>query len=317
MSDGLVLLGVLGAFYLQDCSLWLDRGATVFTTWSARRWRPVRPHAVLTGNSKGLVLSFRLPPLAPLFMCPPWHPTDTAPMSASVRFGMGLPAFRAELARFSDGAFVLRCLCNALFVYFFVVVPTAMIFWSLSALWPVLLSGLATLSLPAAFEFHDLHAWLWPTESSARRSELLHMALYPPAAIRAHGHLALRIAAPYHPIVVAAALCVPSDFTAFAGQYLRELRYPLLGDPAPNIELHAAEARAVAAFLATLGVDPDSLLRPPVTADPDCLSWCPRCHAPYAISHGTCADCCGVALIPHPRDAVSGSAPETPQVHSP
>lgn len=73
MSDSLVLLLVLAGFYLHDCSLWLEQDTIAFIATGFRRWRPVRPHPLFSGAVKGLVPSFRLPPLTPVYLSYPWR----------------------------------------------------------------------------------------------------------------------------------------------------------------------------------------------------------------------------------------------------
>ena len=73
MNDSLILLLVLVGVYLHDCSLWLDRDTVAFIATGFRRWRPVRPHPLLSGAAKGLLPSFRLPPLTPVYLSYPWR----------------------------------------------------------------------------------------------------------------------------------------------------------------------------------------------------------------------------------------------------
>lgn len=71
MTEIYLLLLVLFSFYLADCSLWLTRDTVVFLSTLGRAWRPTVPHALLSRKEKGLFLSFRLPPLAPVYLCRP------------------------------------------------------------------------------------------------------------------------------------------------------------------------------------------------------------------------------------------------------
>jgi hypothetical protein len=85
MGDVAILVCVLCVFYLHDCSLWLGRDTAAFIATGFGRWRPVRPHPQLSGATKGLLLSFRLPPLTPVYLSYPWSiaasPTHVCPMS--------------------------------------------------------------------------------------------------------------------------------------------------------------------------------------------------------------------------------------------
>jgi hypothetical protein len=71
MSDIALLLLVLFSFYLTDSSLWLTRDTVVFLSTLGRAWRPTVPHALLSRKEKGLFPAFRLPPLAPVYLCRP------------------------------------------------------------------------------------------------------------------------------------------------------------------------------------------------------------------------------------------------------
>jgi hypothetical protein len=300
MSDALVLLAVLAAFYLYDCSLWLPRDVTVFLACGWSGWRPRRPSPLLSGGEKGLFLSFRWPPLAPVYLCPGRIPAGR--LAAALDVG----ALEQDLARFTQCARLLRILCNALFVYLFAIVPVTVTWWSLTTLWPVLLSVLATLVVPIAVEYRDLHAWLWPGDAGERRSELAHMALYAPAAMRAHDRLAHRLCAPYHPLAVAALLCPPGVFRAFAARAVRQLHHPVALEQSQAYS--PAEMSGVSRLLQRVGLTAADLLRPPPRPDASSQSYCPRCESAYAIAGGTCADCAGVVLVPYPRDCADGSA---------
>jgi hypothetical protein len=290
MSDVLVLVAILAAYYAQDCSLWLPRDAVVFFR-GLRGWRPHQPHPLLSGRAKGIVLSFRLPPLAPVYVCP-GRSSSTGRQTA-----LSPGALERDLERFAERALHLRLLCNALFVYCFCTLPAAMLLWSLTVLWPVLLAALAVLVLSIAFGFWRLHTSLWPADASIRRSELAHMLLYPPAAMRAHDHLAHRVCVPYHPLTAAAVLCRPDVFAAFAAGELRRMLHPLATETAPTRD----EIAAVHDMLRRQNLRPGDLLQAP-PADATSRAFCPRCLAAYAVAEGDCADCPGVGLVPHVPD---------------
>jgi len=290
MSDVFILLTVLAVFYAYDCSLWLPRNAVVFLTFGLRGWRPVQPHPLLSGGAKGLVVSFRLPPLTPVFLC------EARPQVPCVGSSLDLAALRNDLACLAVCGALLRVLCNALFVYLFIVLPLAMLVWSVTVLWPTLLTALVVLVVPIAVEFRDLHAWLWPTDTSDRRSELAHIGLYPPAALRALDRIAHRLCRPYHPLAVAAVLSKPPVFAKFAARELRRLYHPLATDTAqPDLPSH--EILAIRRALEAEGVRPDDLLAPPPHVDASSVSYCPRCESAYTLATGTCVDCPGVSLV--------------------
>ncbi len=97
MNDSLVLVLVLAGFYLHDCSLWLERDTLAFIATAFGRWRPVRPHPLLSGAARGLIPSFRLPPLTAVYLSYPWRiaasPTHVCPVSPT-----GMPAMAAPHA---------------------------------------------------------------------------------------------------------------------------------------------------------------------------------------------------------------------------
>ena len=302
MSDVVAILVVLAVFYLYDCSLWLARDAVVFLTYGLRGWRPVQPYPLLSGAAKGLVISFRLPPLTPVYLC------ETRPQVACVDSSLDLRALRNDLACLGVCGALLRVLCNALFAYLFLVLPLAMLMWSVTVLWPTLLAALVALVVPIAVEFRDLHAWLWPADTSDRRSELVHFALYPPAALRALDRIAHRLCRSYHPLAVAAVLCTSPFFAKFAARELRRLYHPLVTDPAqPNLRSH--EILAIRRALETEGLRPDDLLAPPPHTDATSISYCPRCETAYTLPTGTCVDCPGVSLVPWPEAPFPAARP--------
>jgi hypothetical protein len=87
MGDVAILVLILCVFYLHDCSLWLELDTVAFFAGWMDGWRPTRPHPLLSGSAKGLLLSFRLPPLGPVYLCYPWRaalsPTDVCPVRPS------------------------------------------------------------------------------------------------------------------------------------------------------------------------------------------------------------------------------------------
>jgi len=281
----------------------------VFVTRGLRGWRFVQPHPLLSGAAKGLLLSFRLPPLTPVYLCETW------PQVACIDSSLNLRALRDDLDRFAVCGIFLRVLCNTLFAYLFIVLPTIMLMWSVTVLWPTLLTALVVLVVPLAVEFRDLHAWLWPTNVSDRRGELAHMVLYPPAAIRAHDWIAHRLCRPYHPLAVAAVLCPSPVFAQFAARELRRLHHPLATETVQP-HLRTDEIVAVRRVLEAEGLRPDNLLAPPPHVDASSVSYCPRCETAYTLSAGTCVDCPGVSLIPYEpaSDAIAVSASPAAQV---
>lgn len=380
MSDVYVLVLILCIFYLHDCSLWLELDTAVFSTRWTGGWRFGRAHRLLSGSTKGLFLSFRLPPLAPVYLCYPWRvalsPTHVCPTQppgsveepstqqarqalsydgltsvivadhtvnlngqpfvtcqeahratalaqllkqlaslppsarqkailASLAAATDIDRLRSDLTILADTAWLLRFLCNTLFLYVFLVVPALLAYLSLSLLWPILVTALGVQVLIIAVEYRDIHIWLWPEEKGARRSALSRIGFYAPNAIRAHDYLAHRACAGYHPLAVAMFICPSSVFDRFARQYVQQLHYPLAGSAvnptatATEQWFRSAEEDAIRRALATWGLNLDTYLQAPARTEEGSLAFCPRCNTEYAVASGICADCPGVALIPY------------------
>lgn len=397
MSDVYTLALVLCAFYLHDCSLWLERDTVAFFARWTSRWRPALPHPVLSGAIKGLLLSFRLPPLAPVYLCYPWRaflsPTHLCPtmppsdtehsatpqarqalqyedlQSVTVSEGtvsvngrpfvrcqerhlatvladllkrlIPLPAparqeaitatlaatldsdrLRSDLHTLANATFFLHILCNTLFLYLFVLSPALLAFFSLSLLWPIMLTALGMLVLTIAVEFHAIHTRLWPADTGDRRSALTRICFYPPIAIRANDFLAHRACAQYHPLAVAALLCDTPAYERFARQTVRQLHYPLVTDaPDPTVRatetwFRGAQAASMCRVLAARGRDLKEYLQPPPHTGASSLAYCPRCEAEYTVLSGTCSDCPGIALLPYnpARDPDTVASATTSQV---
>lgn len=382
MTDIYVLVLILGLFYLHDCSLWLERDSVAFFPGWTGGWRPERPHPLLSRSTKGLLLSFRLPPLRPVYLCHPWRtalsPTHACPtrpsgtgeepsphparlawpyeaitsvsvaedtvtvngqpfmacddpsramalawllrqvaalppaarpkaILASLVGSLDLDRLRSDLGTLSETSASLRFLCNALFLYLFLVAPGLLAFLGFSHLWPALLAALVVLVAMIGVTFRNIHARLWPEEQGVRRNALCRIAFYPPTAIRAHDYLAHRACAEYHPLAVAFVLCAPSVFDRFARQCVRELHHPLAStatDPAVAAAeewFRSAQEEAIRLSLRAWGLDADAYLQPPPRTGTGSLAFCPRCDTEYAVAGGACADCPGIALVPYDR----------------
>jgi len=107
----------------------------------------------------------------------------------------------------------------------------------------------------------------------------------------------------FHPLAIAASLCSPGQLKVLARRTVRELRHPQVGTlPAEGDAgkirawANAAMLREVERFAARNGMPPDQLDSTPARIDPECRSYCPRCHAQFTRADGACSDC-GVSLV--------------------
>jgi hypothetical protein len=200
----------------------------------------------------------------------------------------------------------LRVLCNALFVYLFLVflvVPALMLFLSVARLWPALLTLLVALVLAIAIEYRRVHRRLWPVDRIERRNTLVHLCLYPPAAIRTYDALAHRLCAPYHPAAVAVVLCDAPVRDRFLRRLLLELRFSATHASARGIPdettmwFRAALEAQLHCLLVEQGLQLAAYLDPPAQTDRSSLSYCPRCEVEYSVLAGTCSDCGGISLV--------------------
>ena len=216
---------------------------------------------------------------------------------------LDVPSVRARDA-YRQSTTTLRALCNLVFVHLFVLTPLA-VWWQGIArtLLPFLISMGMLLALILFFFYHS-HKTVYPDQKSGRLLQMFRSFVYPIAAIRACDTLSLHLLATYHPLAVARGLCVPETFEALARRVLLDLHYPRPMDH-PDDEAAATERLARMQWRATLTRflhdqhhDVEGWLTTPPEQDPDCISYCPRCHSQYTIAEGTCADCGNTPLRP-------------------
>jgi hypothetical protein len=209
---------------------------------------------------------------------------------------------REALATLASAGQPLRVLCNALFVYLFLVGPALMLFLSVARLWPALLTLLVALVLAIAIQYRRVHRRLWPVDRIECRNTLVHLCLYPPAAIRSYDALAHRLCAPHYPAAVAVVLCDAPVRDRFLRRLLLALRFSghVTAGATPN-QTHtwcrAAVEAQIHRLLVEQGLHLAAYLDPPAQTDRSSLSYCPRCEVEYAVLAGTCSDCTGVSLV--------------------
>ncbi|PWU13950.1 MAG: hypothetical protein C5B50_18385 [Verrucomicrobia bacterium] len=232
---------------------------------------------------------------------------------------------RKRWERFRQKIKSLRVLCNGLFVYLFMFAPVLIGMRGLASNWPWLLGGILALTLPIALSFNRVHKELYAEAVEERFTHFLIVLLSPATAIRAHDVLSRSLLVEFHPLAVAKAFCTPSEFRAFAGEFVRNLRYAhgLEDDSAESDPADIAEwsralwLRKLETWLSQQGMNPQELTGPPVPADDTCFSYCPRCLAQFTTEKGSCADCGGIPLVPFSFGAGRSAVPPAGPLQAP
>lgn len=173
----------------------------------------------------------------------------------------------------------LRILCNALFVYLFMVCPVVSWIVGFNRCWLFLLLGLLAGLAVTAIQFYRAHHRLYPEESADRWSHVVKMVLAPPIAIRALDALAWELLSSYHPLAVAYTLCTERTFLDYARWALRDARFPVAslgenGEPSPLFTedwFRDKSRHVLEEFLRRVGVEPEELLAPKLPTE-DSLS---------------------------------------------
>lgn len=208
-----------------------------------------------------------------------------------------------KLSAIGERGFGLRVLCNAQFAYLFIVAPALV--WSYGVLQVIIpiAVGMWLMAAVVAGVCWRLHKSMYPRAGEERVGAAAKMVLCPPLAVRATDILASQLLAGYHPLAVAHLLCGRRDFERLAKQVLLDLRYPMALEPVEEVggateEWYRETLREISEqFVAAHGVDTADLLKPPSQQDTSSGSFCPRCHAEYAMAAGECSDCPGVHRV--------------------
>jgi hypothetical protein len=211
-------------------------------------------------------------------------------------------AARDRLDAFQQHTRWLRRFANTMFFWLFVVGPVSIQLLGLGITWLPLLVGVVLLLALTVRAFVRAHRALYPQERGARFRQTLTMALSPPAAARAADPLLLDLFAAIHPLAVAAEVFASDEFTKYAGQVLRALRYPLAEDltaeAAEVARWYSRELLAAAEEFATArGFDRARAYAVPEPQSPAVVAYCPRCRMQYLHHAAACADCPGMALV--------------------
>lgn len=119
----------------------------------------------------------------------------------------------------------LDSLCLSLFLFLFLLAPTAIYRFGLNRIWPILLATLFLFCSLTLVAFRYARRRLYPKSQNADLQSLFAMALSPFAAIRAIDHLAGDLLEDFHPVAVAFVLLPEKGFLKFAERELRKAKF--------------------------------------------------------------------------------------------
>ncbi len=102
----------------------------------------------------------------------------------------------------------------------------------------------------------------------------------------------------FDPLAVAFLLCAPAEFLRLARARWRS---PAAASASPledatGESAGAAPTAQLERVLRAAGLRPENLTLSPESGGDDERTWCPSCRRRFALEHGTCPDCEGVAL---------------------
>ncbi len=211
---------------------------------------------------------------------------------------------RREVELLRSKTLPLLVCCNALFVFFFSTLYIWIREFSLLPYWQAPLAMLVAFLAVIATLMFTLHRGIHPWNRAQRWTHAIVSAVSPMAAIRAVDWVERDALHRFSPLAVAAVLCGPAEFREMARHCLADLtfrRHPPIDDPAwrRSQAWHRDELRSsVESLLSREGINAKELLTAPPSANANCLSYCPICHAQYTMEMGLCADCGDVELRP-------------------
>ncbi len=203
-----------------------------------------------------------------------------------------------RLREFEQSARLPSLTAAGVFGVVFLVAPLLTGWCGLAQAWPWLLGGMLILCTANAWLLFRAHRKLYPERDDERFAHVVMALLFPPAAMRTRDMLSRPLLEAFHPLAVAKELCDGTTFEAMAGRVVRELRHPRVPRVRPAAgaaevwnTFHQSLRAAVDDFLVRNGFQPDRLASLPTPSDPECRSYCPRCHAQFTRTEGTCSDC--------------------------
>jgi hypothetical protein len=204
----------------------------------------------------------------------------------------------ARFDRFRSASTPVRWAASLLVVHLFGVAPGVAAWKGLAWGWPMLLGGAVVLTGAAVALWSAAHRKVRADRPAA--SDLVALALTPPAAARALDLLARDLFSGLHPAVVARVACPPREGARWIALALRDARSPLSGEP-PDPEAagfasahHEAWRDALEAATRRWGLDPDALAGRPERDGAGVVAYCPRCGSTFTSAEGGCSDCAGL-----------------------
>lgn len=267
MTDEQTLFVVLAVLYLAECLLWLRPGTPCFLGLRNNAWRFRWTSHFELGDRGGFVAAGMLPPLQTVIK---GDPSGTS---------VNTQAIRTRIAECYRATRPLWFVCNLLFLYVFVVVPVVIGSRGLIGSWTLLLVGLVTSMLTAAWLFRSAYKTLYPERDWI--GPAVSVSLWPPTAIRATDIVVRDALVGFAPAAVAYVLCPDDVFHAVARRAYFD----------------AEEGEPIDELLRCTGTYND-VMTPPSAEDHSQRAYCPRCHAQYGRAEGNCSDCPAVSLRP-------------------
>jgi hypothetical protein len=208
---------------------------------------------------------------------------------------------RSRVEQYQSATFLIRFLCNLLFLVLFVFWPLTTFRYTLDRTLIALAIVVFVFGLCISIVTVFTHRTLYP-DLPHDLFLAIRLALYPIGAVRANDYMARDLLNSFDPVALASVLASPSVVKRLARRALVRLRLAIAQHPAP-IESGFAEycvdqLDCLTTFLNRQNVDPLELGLRPMPSDASCRSFCPQCGAQYRMSAGCCGDCVGVELVP-------------------
>jgi len=200
----------------------------------------------------------------------------------------------------------LRLLCNALFVYLFIVSPMFVVYMGMGDLLVPLAVGMFIIGTVVCAVFYRLHREFCPEAREERITNLIKMLLCPPVSVRARDLITAYLMNTTNPLVLAHLLFTDERFKGFAERTLRNLKYSPVGCVTDVRCRAVCEWQNQILFEIALeylghrtGIQKE-FLRAPERDDPGNVAYCPRCLCQFIAEEGDCPDCPGVKRAPLP-----------------
>ena len=196
----------------------------------------------------------------------------------------------------------LRFLCNALFIYLFVIAPIFVLYFRLTRMLIPIAIGMLIIAIQVAISFFILHKKIYPDRAEERISNLIKMIMCPPVSIRACDLITANLLENYNPVAVGHLFLPPGEYKKFAERTLRNFKYPpvgyITGIPANEISIYQNQIflRLTSDYIREVANIGEDLLYQPVPNDISVHSFCPRCLSQFTKEAGNCPDCPGLKL---------------------